>query len=65
MLTENLNSSLRNARESAGYTIQELARESGVSAAHISMCEHGQRRLGWRAALRLAEILRIKPVEIL
>lgn len=51
-------------RSRAGYTQQELARLSGLSAAHLSRAERGQRPLSPSAKVRLARAVGVSVSEL-
>jgi transcriptional regulator with XRE-family HTH domain len=51
--------SLRGAREGSGYTLDELAARTGLSKAHLSRLESGERQPSVAALLTLARVLGI------
>ncbi len=55
---------LRQHRGARGFTQQELADHLGVSAAHLSRVESGDKRLSEEAALRAAGLLGLDPTEV-
>jgi ribosome-binding protein aMBF1 (putative translation factor) len=49
---------LRRLRQDAGLSLREVARRMGVSAPHVSDCEHGHRRFKLTGQIRFIEICR-------
>ena len=56
---------LKEAREKAGLTMDELAKKAGVTGAAICRYEQGQRTPKLSIAKKLAKILHIKWYEIM
>ena len=52
---------LREAREKAGITQVALAKQTGLSQAHISYLERFPSRPSYRTVERLAYVLKVKP----
>jgi transcriptional regulator with XRE-family HTH domain len=53
---------LREARESAGFTQDEVARQLGTYASFISKCESGERRID---VVELAALCRLYGIDLL
>jgi transcriptional regulator with XRE-family HTH domain len=60
-----LGSRLRDLREAAGMTLTELAQAAGISKAHLSRLESGERSLSLATLLTLAAALRVPVASIL
>jgi transcriptional regulator with XRE-family HTH domain len=52
---------IRAARKAKGWTQQELAEKTGMTAAFLSYLENGSRRAGFESLLKLAEALSVEP----
>ncbi|MGH9122954.1 MAG: helix-turn-helix domain-containing protein, partial [Acidimicrobiales bacterium] len=50
---------LRNARERAGFTLDQTAERAGISKAHLSRLESAERQPSLAALLDLAGVLRV------
>lgn len=55
---------LKEAREKAGMSMQELGAAIGVSSATICRYEHGQRELRPSMAAKIASVLKIKWTDL-
>jgi len=60
-----LGSKVRKARRERGMTLEELAREAGTSAAHLSRLESGARQPSLEGLLRIAAALGVELGELL
>lgn len=58
-ILSSIGEALRSARERAGYTLEELASATGLSKAHLSRLESGERQPSVAALLVLARSLAI------
>jgi transcriptional regulator with XRE-family HTH domain len=56
---------LRQVREEAGISQNQLAKRIGVPQAWLSKCEHGQRRMDVLELWRLCEAVGIAPEEFM
>lgn len=53
---------LRAVRVAHGLSLRETARRAGITPAHLSRVERGERQLSVDALLRLAEVLGLKEL---
>lgn len=56
---------LRAAREAAGLTQQQLAREIGKPQSFVAKYELGERRLDIIEFLKITRILKVSPIKII
>ena len=60
---QSMDTRLRNARERAGLTQEQLADKAGISRQALGALERGAAPM-WRTAKLLAEVLGIEPEEL-
>jgi DNA-binding XRE family transcriptional regulator len=56
---------LKEARESAGLTQAEVAKQAGVNANYYSVVERGEGNLSYVKLRRILKVLKIKSLDIL
>ncbi len=56
---------LRELRQRAGISQEELAHRAGVDRTYVSSCERGRRNLTLEAIVKFAAALGVKPSELL
>lgn len=56
---------IRELREIEGYTIEEMAEKTGVSAEEYSLCENGEKDLNFAFIYRCASALRVNVTDII
>lgn len=56
---------LRSLREAAGYSQEQLAEKSGLSANALARIERSEREPGWGTVLKLATALKVEPNDFL
>jgi transcriptional regulator with XRE-family HTH domain len=64
-LVDILATNLRKMRHARGYTQEELAGRSGISARHLGDIERAQHAASVRVLGRLAEALRTDPCDLI
>jgi len=55
---------LKQARQHAGFTVEELAHRAGISQHHVSRLEHGHHVPLWTTLQKLATALGVRPEEL-
>lgn len=59
-----MNKDLRDRRVLLGYTGEEIAKKVGITKGYYSLLETGNRRITYELALKIANILGVKPDDI-
>lgn len=61
---EKLGRKLREAREKAGLTQQELAKKADINANYYAVVERGEGNLSYEKLQRILKVLKIKSLDV-
>lgn len=59
-----MNYQLKQNRLDAGLTMEEIANKVSISKGYYSLLENGKRRINYELALKIANVLGVKPDSI-